>query len=101
MHLSLWQGLLYCCCLRPLLFPPRPVCAATTVPMMGKRPLSKAASGAEEVHSERCGVASTRTTAAPPRPRVIERNLRLIAMLQILIAIRDRGRGRRAVARVR
>jgi hypothetical protein len=36
MRPSLYQGLLYCCCLRPLLFPRRPVRVTATVRMMLK-----------------------------------------------------------------
>jgi hypothetical protein len=39
-HLSRQLVLLYCCCLRPLLFPLRRVRAATAVPMMGRPRLS-------------------------------------------------------------
>ena len=39
MHLSLWQGQPYCCCLWPLLFPRRPVHVTTTLRMMGNRAL--------------------------------------------------------------
>jgi hypothetical protein len=69
MHLWLQQALLYCCCLPSLVFPRRPVGAAT-MPMTGKGPLSKAASGCRGGSFwDVAEVASIRTKTASARPR--------------------------------
>jgi hypothetical protein len=88
MRLWLQQGLFYCCCLRSLLFPLRPVRATTAAPMMGKHPLSKAASGCHggPFWTLRNGLYKYNGSSASAR--VIQRFSKLIAMVQILIAIR-------------
>ena len=76
MRLSQQQGLLYCCCLRPLLFPRWLARGGTTVPMMGKRPPSKPFLGVVEVHSGRCEW-PPHDNGSCASARVIERVLRI------------------------
>jgi len=88
MHLSLQPELLSCCCLPALVFPLRPVRATTAAPMMGKHPLSKAASGCHGGPFWTLRNGLYRYNGSSGSARVIQRFSKLIAMVQILSAIR-------------